>query len=119
MTTRPIAPRSKKDRDAGLLRIKQLTRWSLAGALAGTGLFAGLATHTAVSTTSSAATKTRAVQQSTAAASSDESDGTTATAVTPATAPTLVPKAPGDTHRDDDSAACGGTRFGEASRSAR
>jgi cytoskeletal protein RodZ len=90
MTTAPLAPRSKKDRDAGLLRIKQLTRWSIAGALAGTGLFAGLATHTAV-TSSSTATKTQAVQQSTSSAASDDSGDSTATTAAPTTTtPTTV-----------------------------
>src|SRR5467141_2937110 len=63
-------PRNRKARDAGLQRIKKLKRWSLAGALTGTGVFAGLAAH-AGGTTASAATKT--ASQSSATASSSKS----------------------------------------------
>ncbi len=36
---------SRTNRDAGLHRISAITRWTMAGALAGTGAFAGLAAH--------------------------------------------------------------------------
>jgi ferric-dicitrate binding protein FerR (iron transport regulator) len=39
----PPDPRAAARRDAGLRRVSRLTRWLLAGSLALTGLFAGLA----------------------------------------------------------------------------
>ena len=39
------SPLSKRDRDAGLQRVTATTRWVVAGALAGTGFFAGLASQ--------------------------------------------------------------------------
>jgi hypothetical protein len=47
---------SRQNRDAGLRRISAITRWTLAGALAGTGLFAGLASHSALGSTAAGAT---------------------------------------------------------------
>ncbi len=44
MRTNPVTRRA---RDAGLRRVQSITRWTLAGALAGTGLFAGLAAKSA------------------------------------------------------------------------
>jgi hypothetical protein len=41
-------------RDAGLRRIRAITGWTVAGALAGTGLFAGLAAHSAPVSTAGA-----------------------------------------------------------------
>ncbi len=38
-----MGPTPRRDRDAGLRRVGSITRWTVAGALAGTGLFAGLA----------------------------------------------------------------------------
>ena len=94
MSTRAVTPRSRKDRDAGLARIKQLTNWSLAGALAGTGLFAGLAaTHTAPATSATKATQTiTANPATTVPATTGESDdgpspSGTAVTVTPPTTP--------------------------------
>lgn len=88
MSTRAVTPRSRKDRDAGLLRIKQLTRWSLAGALAGTGLFAGLATRTTIHSTNAA---TKAVQTNSpntsgsSSSASDDSSSDDSSSATPAT----------------------------------
>jgi hypothetical protein len=101
MNSRAVNPRSRKDRDAGLQRIKKLTRWSLAGALTGTGLFAGLAAHAGGVTTSTA---TKTVSQSTVTSSgsksttssSSASTGSSATAgtsatTTPTTTTTVAP----------------------------
>ncbi|HEV7524310.1 MAG TPA: hypothetical protein VGP92_05055 [Acidimicrobiia bacterium] len=88
MSTRPVSPRTRQDRDAGLARIKRVTRWSAAGALAGTGLFAGLAAHASGSAASTAPTKT--AQQSSAAAPA-ASGSSAASATTATNAPTVVP----------------------------
>ena len=93
--------RTKQDRDRGLRRVKDLTRWTVAGALAGTGLFAGLAAQAHAGSTKSTAVKTTTTPTTQAAASTDDSssdtassdDGTVATppASTPDTQATLQP----------------------------
>src|SRR5438034_1192032 len=87
-------PRTRNARDAGLQRIKKLTRWSLAGALTGTGVFAGLAAH-AGGTTTSAASKTASQSSATASTSrsrTSSSAGTSASSATttPTTAATTT-----------------------------
>src|SRR5438105_15280036 len=72
-------PSRRNTRDAGLHRIKKLTRWSLAGALTGTGVFAGLAAHAGGGTTG-AATKTATANQSTATPSVSKSTTSTTSA---------------------------------------
>ncbi len=52
----PQGRRTRRDRETGLRRIERMTRWSLAGALAGTGLFAGTAAQGGVATVSSPTT---------------------------------------------------------------
>ena len=56
MERRRVAARNRRARDAGLRRVASLTRWSLAGALTATGVFAGLAAQ--VGRGAAAATKT-------------------------------------------------------------
>src|SRR5438552_16632262 len=87
MNSRAANTRSREDRDAGLRRIKKLTRWSLVGALAGTGVFAGLAAHAGGTTTSTA---TKATGQSTAASAGSKSTTSSASIGTAATTPTTA-----------------------------
>jgi hypothetical protein len=92
MNRRSVNPKSR-DRDAGLARIKKLTRWSLAGALTGTGLFAGLAAHATASsgtTTVSQSTATSSGSKSTTSTSAAANSGSSATAGTSATTTTTV-----------------------------
>src|SRR6478752_6194027 len=73
MTTTP-APRP--GREAGKRRIRDVTTWTLAGALSATGLFAGLASaHRA--TTTSTTTKATAAQSTTS-----DSSGSSASSAT-------------------------------------
>lgn len=95
-TRTPPPIRTQQDRIFGLRRIKRLTRWSLAGALAGTGLFAGLAAQ-AGTTTSAAAKTTSAVATtsgstaSTATASTSSGTSSTDDSTTQATTTTTTP----------------------------
>lgn len=92
MTASPV-PRSKKDRDAGLRRVGTVTRWTLAGALAGTGLFAGLAAQHGHSTTartasgSSSATTSNSTQTSSSSSGTSSSDSSSSgtTSLSPTT----------------------------------
>jgi hypothetical protein len=71
---------SRQNRDAGLRRVSAVTRWVVAGALAGTGLFAGLAAQssagsTAAGTRTPANRGTSSTGSSAAAATGDDSNG--------------------------------------------
>ncbi len=85
---------SRSTRDAGLRKVGAITRWSLAGALAGTGFFAGLASLSghAVSGSKVRAGTTGSVasgQSSDATSANGADDGTNQ--FSPAVAPTVVP----------------------------
>src|SRR3954468_19616319 len=75
MTT---APHPRPGREAGKRRIRDATRWTLAGALSATGLFAGLVSAHHATTTPT--TSTAASSQSTT--SNDDDDGSRSTATT-------------------------------------
>lgn len=73
----PPDPRAVARRDAGLRRVSRLTRWLVAGSLALTGLFAGLAARAfpGHSQQASAATTTTTVTSSQSDDSSSQDDG--------------------------------------------
>jgi hypothetical protein len=73
----PPDPRAVARRDAGLHRVSRLTRWLVAGSLALTGLFAGLAARAfpGHSQQASAATTTTTVTSSQSDDSSSQDDG--------------------------------------------
>jgi len=86
MTTPPIAPRTKQDRDAGLRKVQRITCWTLAGALTGSGIFAGTAAQTASTTTASSAkgvASTNAAATTSAASTDDDTPPSTALQATP------------------------------------
>jgi hypothetical protein len=92
---------SRRDRDAGLRRVSVITRWSAAGALAGTGLFAGLAAHVgrgAVATTATnpgaAARAGHRSRESEPAASDDGGNGFAQAGSPPAVLPSSGGSAP-------------------------
>ncbi len=89
-------PFSGRDRDVGLRRVHTITNWAAAAALAGTGLFAGLASHSGRST--AAPKKARAAEAESHPGSSgadtqsdDGGDGFFQPASAPAPAPAVLP----------------------------
>ena len=90
MSTRAVTPRNRHDRDAGLARIKRLTRWALAGAVAGSGLFVGLAAQVGGVATSAANTAKSTTTPTSGSTGSSATTPSTATTVAPSSAPVVV-----------------------------
>ncbi len=98
MTTRRF---SRWSRDSGLRRVSTITGWTAAGAIVGTGFFAGLASHSVpASTRSGAATTAGRASTVTTLPTDDGGNGNgngtgTGFSQTPAVPPTGLPTSAG------------------------
>jgi hypothetical protein len=92
----PKVVRNRNDRDNALRRVKRLTRWSAAGALAATGAFAGVAVR-AGGTTKTVAKSTAASAAGTSSATNNSATSNSgggnadSSSITPTTSPTTTP----------------------------
>ncbi len=94
MTTRPL---SRWSRDIGLRRVSTITGWTAAGAIVGTGLFAGLASHSVPTSARSgtATTAGRAATVTTAPTDDGGNGNSNGVSQTPAVPPTGLPASAG------------------------